>query len=51
MDVERFGNVFPARDFHISKNIREKYNLKDYLFQLSGETLLLDFTLIRELTA
>ena len=51
MDVERFGNVFPARDFHISKNIREKYNLKDSLFQLSGETLLLDFTLIRELTA
>ncbi len=51
MDVDWFGNTFLTRDFHISKNIRNKYNLKKSLFQLSGETLLLDFTSVRELTA
>lgn len=41
---------FPKREFHISRNARGKYNLKDSLFQLSGEVALYDFSTIRRVT-
>jgi len=43
-------DYFHTRHFHISRKIREKYNLKDSLFKLSGETVHLDFKSVRELT-
>lgn len=41
------NNYFLKREFHISRNARGKYNLKDSLFQLSGEVVLYDFSTIR----
>jgi hypothetical protein len=50
MLIENGGNKI-IRHFHISRNIREKYELDDSLFKISGETIHLDFKSVRELTA
>ena len=41
---------FLKREFHISRNAREKYNIDKSLFQLSGEIVLYDFSTIRNIT-
>jgi len=49
MTFECDDNLIVTRHFHISRKIREKYNLKDSLFKLSGETVHFDFKSVREL--
>ena len=49
--LKKNGGNKLIRHFHISRNIREKYGLKNSLFKLSGETVQMDFKSIRELTA
>src|ERR1035437_436173 len=40
-------NVFPKYEFHISKEIRKKYNVDEELFSLSGNVLFADFMAVR----
>ena len=50
MTIQNSATYYAIRHFHISRKIREKYDLKESLFKLSGATVLLDFKSIRELT-
>ena len=50
MEPEKSDIYFPRRDFHVSRNAREKYNIDKFLFQLSGEVVLYDYSAIRRVT-
>ena len=50
MKFEKPEEFFPARDFHVSRNARKKYNIDKTLFQLSGEVVLHNFSATRNLT-
>src|ERR1035437_889552 len=39
--------VYPKYEFHISKEIRKKYNVDDELFSLTGNVLFADFRAVR----
>jgi len=40
-------SLFPKYEFHISKEIRKKYNIDEELFSLSGNVLFADFRAVR----
>ena len=50
LEAEKSHNFFSKRDFHVSRNTRETYNINKSLFQLSGEVILSDFSTIRKVT-
>lgn len=38
---------FPKFEFHISKEVRNKYNFDDGLFEINGNVILADFYAVR----
>lgn len=42
-----FNKLFPKFEFHISKEVRNKYNFDDGLFEINGNVILADFYAVR----